>query len=103
MTLMLQVLPPGIAIPVHGAFQSVSNGWRVWLFRENIQWLIILRFGLPLPFGIFVGLWIFQELPKGLLQVFIGVFILSALILQSIEFCDKRNFRSGFSCPQGSS
>ena len=101
LTLMLQFLPLGVAIPVHGAVQSVSNGWRVWLFRENIQWAIMLRFGLSLPLGICIGLWFFQELPNGFLQLFIGVFILSTLILQSVEFFRQKEFPLSFFVPIG--
>ncbi|MEE2688950.1 MAG: sulfite exporter TauE/SafE family protein [Pseudomonadota bacterium] len=78
--LMLQFMPPGVAIPVHGAVQTFANGWRVWLLRESLLWPIIIRFALPMPIGIAAGLWLFQELPKEWVQVLIGCFILLTLL-----------------------
>ena len=83
--LMLQFMPPGVAIPVHGAVQSFANGWRVWLLRESLLWPIILRFGLPMPIGIAAGLWLFQELPKEWVQVLIGCFILFTLFSHGLS------------------
>ena len=85
LALMLQFMPPAAAIPVHGAVQSFSNGWRVWLLRENMQWPIILRFGIPMPLGIAAGLWLFQEMPKEWVQVMIGGFILLTLFSHGLK------------------
>ena len=85
LALMLQFMPPAAAIPVHGAVQSFSNGWRVWLLRENMQWPIILRFGIPMPLGIAAGLWLFQEMPKEWVQVLIGGFILLTLFSHGLK------------------
>ena len=76
LALMLQFMTPGAAIPIHGAMQTVANGWRIWLLRENMLWPIILRFGIPMPIGIAAGLWLFQEMPKEWVQILIGGFIL---------------------------
>ena len=85
LALMLQFMPPAAAIPVHGAVQSFSNGWRVWLLRENMQWPIILRFSIPMPLGIAAGLWLFQEMPKEWVQVLIGGFILLTLFSHGLK------------------
>ena len=43
--IMLQVLSPAAAIPVHGAVQLASNTTRVYLLWRHMHWPIILRFG----------------------------------------------------------
>ena len=85
LALMLQFLTPGVAIPIHGALQSVANGWRIWLLREAMLWPIILRFGIPMPIGIAAGLWLFQALPKEWVQILIGGFILTTLFVQGLK------------------
>ena len=90
--LMLQFMPPGVAIPVHGAVQIFANGWRVWLLRETLIWPIILRFGLPMPIGIAAGLWLFQELPQEWVQVLIGCFILLTLFSHGLSSFQGKQF-----------
>ena len=90
LALMLQFMPPAAAIPIHGAVQLVANGWRIWLLRENMLWPIILRFGVPMPFGIAAGLWLFQGLPKEWVQALIGSFILITLATQGLKALRNR-------------
>ena len=90
LALMLQFMAPAAAIPIHGAVQFVANGWRIWLLSENMLWPIILRFGLPMPFGIAAGLWLFQGLPKEWVQALIGSFILITLATQGLESLRNR-------------
>ena len=47
---MLQFMNPAEAIPVHGVIQLSSNLTRVWLLRKYVNWKIILKFSLLLPF-----------------------------------------------------
>jgi uncharacterized protein len=76
---MLQFYPPAAAIPLHGAVQLVSNGWRVVLFKDSISWPLGLRFMALLPLGVVVGLWFFQGLPVAAIQVLIGLVVLASL------------------------
>jgi uncharacterized protein len=76
---MLIFYPPAAAIPLHGAVQLVSNGWRVVLFREHIAWRIGLRFMVLLPAGVVVGLWFFQGLPSAAIQILIGLVVAGSL------------------------
>ena len=101
LALMLQFMPPAAAIPVHGAVQSFSNGWRVWLLRENMQWPIILRFGIPMPLGIAAGLWLFQEMPKEWVQVLIGGFILLTLFSHGLKSLRDRELPLSLFIPSG--
>ena len=78
--LLLQVLPPAAAIPVHGVVQLASNTTRVWLLWHHMSWLVILRFCAPMPFGVALGLLLFQGLPTEAVQILIGVFVLLSLV-----------------------
>ena len=58
---MLQFMNPAEAIPVHGVIQLSSNLTRVLLLRKYVNWKIIFKFSLLLPFGVYLGLKIFQS------------------------------------------
>jgi uncharacterized membrane protein YfcA len=76
---LLLFYPPASAIPLHGAVQLVSNGWRVVLFKDTIAWRIGLRFMALLPVGVAVGLWFFQGLPAAAIQLLIGGVVAASL------------------------
>ncbi|MFW5679431.1 MAG: sulfite exporter TauE/SafE family protein [Pseudomonadota bacterium] len=82
--LMLQVMPPAVAIPVHGAVQLASNTTRVWLLRHHLAWPIIVRFAALMPLGVALGLRAFQGLPTEVVQMLIGGFILLSLAARRI-------------------
>ena len=82
---MLQFMNPAEAIPVHGAIQLTSNLTRAWLLRKFVNWEIIFKFSLLLPFGIFLGLKIFQNIDSDNIKILIGIFILLALGLQNLR------------------
>ena len=83
--LMLQVLPPTAAIPVHGVVQLASNTTRVWLLWHHMSWPVILRFCALIPFGVALGLLLFQGLPTEAVQILIGIFVLLSLVTQLIK------------------
>jgi uncharacterized membrane protein YfcA len=83
---MLQFMNPAEAIPVHGVIQFSSNLTRTWLLRKFVNWSIVIRFSLLLPIGVYIGLQIFQNMNSDNIKNIIGIFILSALILQNIKF-----------------
>ena len=60
--IMLQLMSPAAAIPVHGAVQLASNTMRVWLLWKHMAWPIIFRFAALMPFGVWIGLELFQGL-----------------------------------------
>lgn len=90
--LMLLFMPPAAAIPAHGVVQLASNTWRVWLFRKHMAWPLIIRFSALMPFGVALGLWLFQEMPKELVQVLIGFFVLLTLFLRHLKRFAPREF-----------
>ena len=83
--LMLQVMSPAAAIPVHGVVQLASNTTRVFLFWSHMAWPIIARFASLMPFGVALGLWLFQGLPKEVIQILIGCVVLLTLATRELE------------------
>jgi uncharacterized protein len=88
--LMLQVMPPAVAIPVHGVVQLASNVSRVWMLWEHMAWPIIIRFALLLPFGVALGLWLFTGLGADNIQMLIGCFVLFTLCLRHLKVMKGR-------------
>ena len=76
MAIMLQIMPPAAAIPVHGVVHLASNITRCWLLGKHMSWPIIIRFALLLPVGAAVGLWLFQGLSVETVRIIIGLFVL---------------------------
>lgn len=83
--IMLQVMSPAAAIPVHGAVQLASNVTRSWLFRRQMAWPIIIRFSALMPFGVALGLLLFQGLPTEVIQILIGIFVLLSLVTRQLR------------------
>lgn len=83
--IMLQMMAPAAAIPVHGAVQLASNTTRVILFRRHMAWPIILRFASLMPFGVWLGLALFQGLPPEVIQILIGCFVLISLATRQLD------------------
>lgn len=82
--IMLQVMSPAAAIPVHGAVQLASNTTRVYLLWRHLHWPIIIRFAVAMPPGVWLGLALFQGLPVEAVQILIGCFVLISLAARQI-------------------
>lgn len=75
---MLLILPPLVAIPLHGVIQLASNGSRTLIQREHVRTGIVWRYALLLlPLG-WLGLLVAQRLPESGLRAAIGIFVLIA-------------------------
>jgi uncharacterized membrane protein YfcA len=73
---LLLKLEPGIAIPVHGIVQLVSNASRAWFLREHVRRKYIIPFALPLlPAGA-LGVALLGFLPPAVGKMLIGTFVL---------------------------
>lgn len=90
--LMLLFMPPAVAIPAHGVVQLASNTWRVWLFRKDMVWPIIIRFSLLMPLGVWLGTWLIQVTASELVQVLIGCFVLLTLFLRQLKRFAPKEF-----------
>ena len=42
---LLLFLPVPVAMVFHGVIQITANGWRSWLWREHINWRVVVQFG----------------------------------------------------------
>ncbi len=84
LAVLLQFMPPGAAIPFHGAIHTVSNAWRVWLFRRQLAWRLIWRFALLMPVGAALGLLLFRGLSAEVIKLLIGCFILFSLFTRQL-------------------
>ena len=76
LAVLVSVVPPLIALPVHGIVQIGSNAGRAGLMREHIRWDIFGPFAWGSLLGIVAGALVFVTLPTTTLQILLGVFIL---------------------------
>ena len=82
--IMLQVMSPAAAIPVHGVVQLASNTTRVWLLWQHMAWPVIFRCAAFMPLGVWLGLELFQGLSTETIQILIGCFVLISLAARQI-------------------
>lgn len=75
-TVLLQILPPAVVIPLHGVVQAGSNLGRTYAIRESVAWPIVKLFAIGALAGVVVASLIFISLPGRLLMVLLGAFIL---------------------------
>ena len=93
---MLQFINPLVAIPIHGTVQLTSNIARVFLFRKYLVWKLIIPFCMFLPFGVYLGLTIFQNLDSQKIKFLIGTFIISTIVFQNIKKNKKVRIPNNF-------
>ena len=68
-------------VPIYAAVMIVSTGSRSVLFRKHINWKIASRYILGLLPGACLGIYVFQLLPKDIIKLSMGVFIMVAIFL----------------------
>jgi len=68
-------------VPIYAVVMIVSSGSRTILFYPHINWQIVYRYTLGLLPGALLGIYVFQLLPKDLIKLSMGVFILVAIFL----------------------
>lgn len=78
LALLLLVVEPAVAIPVHAAIQVVSNGTRTVIRRHDVDWSIVVRASaLLLPAGA-ITVSLVVRTPEAVLQALIAVTVLVA-------------------------
>lgn len=78
LALLLLVVEPAVAIPVHAAIQVVSNATRTVIRRHDVDWSIVVRASLLLlPAGAVTVAFVVRA-PESLLQALIAVTVLVA-------------------------
>ena len=80
--LMLYMIPAGNVVAVHGCIQLVSNFARVVLFWRHMHWPVIVRFVIPMPAGVYLGLHIYEMMDQDSLQLVIASFVLLSLVIR---------------------
>lgn len=73
MGVLALILPVSSAMVVHGAVQSVSNGWRAILLRKWISWCILGIYLAGSAAAVAVLLWLTFELDKAWLFIVLGL------------------------------
>lgn len=68
-------------VPIYATVMIVSSGSRTVLFYKNINWGIVFRYTLGLLPGAFLGIFIFQLLPKDIIKLAMGIFIMVMIFL----------------------
>jgi uncharacterized membrane protein YfcA len=68
-------------VPLHSALMIISNSARIVLFFKNINWRIVGFYSMGLLPGALLGIYIFRLLPKDIIKLSMGVFILAAILM----------------------
>lgn len=76
LAIMGQVMPPVALIPIHGLAQLGSNSGRAALLHSHINWRTVLYFVLGAIPGAIIAALIVIQLPLGILQLSVALFIL---------------------------
>ncbi|MDF1791863.1 MAG: sulfite exporter TauE/SafE family protein [Thalassobaculaceae bacterium] len=81
---MASVVPPAALIPVHGLVQLGSNSGRALLFHRYIRRSIVIWFLLGAAVGVTVGAQVAVRLPREVLLVVVGGFVLVTTWMPSL-------------------
>lgn len=68
-------------VPIYATVMMVSSGVRSAFFYKFINWRIVFRYSLGLLPGAFLGIFIFQLLPKDIIKLAMGIFIMLMIFL----------------------
>lgn len=98
---LLMFVAPARAIPLHGMVQLTANLTRFTLIRRHVCWPLVFRFGLLMAPGGALGMWVFQGMSERVIQVVIGLFILTTLLLREVRFVRERDFPRWVFIPLG--
>ena len=66
-------------VPLFAVVMAISNSTRIILFFKHINWRIFGYYTLGLLPGALLGIYIFRLLPKDLITLMMGIFILLAI------------------------
>lgn len=79
LTVLLQILPVALVIPLHGLIQLGSNTGRSWNMRSSVCVPILRWFALGAIVGVVAASLVFVTLPTRWLTITLGLFILWSL------------------------
>lgn len=114
MGVLLTLLPVATAMILHGVMQATSNGWRAFLWRENIVWPLVVRYlgGLVIAGALFAAVRFAPSQAVALIGLGISPFIVLAIpqryVIQAEDryaseicgfICTASQFITGVSAP----
>ena len=79
LTVMVSFLPPIIVLPVHGVIQLGSNGGRMAVMRQHVDWWIWGFFAIGSILGVILAGQVFINLSLEVLRAVLGLFVLYAV------------------------
>lgn len=79
LTVMVSFLPPIIVLPVHGVIQLGSNGGRLAVMRQHVDWRIWGFFAIGSIVGVILAGQVFINLSLEVLRALLGLFVLYAV------------------------
>jgi uncharacterized membrane protein YfcA len=79
LTVMVSFLPPIIVLPVHGVIQLGSNGGRMAVMRQHVDWRIWGYFAIGSILGVILAGQVFINLSLEVLRAVLGLFVLYAV------------------------
>lgn len=89
LAVMASLLPPAALIPVHGAIQFGSNVNRALIMQKHTFWPPVAAFGLGSVAGVGIGGAIVVDLPAGVVQAGVGLFVLWSVLRKPPQWLIK--------------
>ncbi len=80
LAIMTLFLPLTTVIPLHGVIQAGSNLSRLALMLRHVDWRVVAAFSLGTGVGVAAGSQLLIQLPDGLAELVLGLFILWSLL-----------------------
>jgi uncharacterized protein len=85
LAIVAAILPPEIAIPIHGWINGVSSGFRAWNLRQSINWEYFSIFCIFSLLASSLATYYLIQINTHYLQIFIGTFIILSTILNKLS------------------
>ncbi|MCK8516890.1 sulfite exporter TauE/SafE family protein [Methylonatrum kenyense] len=79
LAMMTLFLPIATVIPLHGVIQAGSNLSRLALLLQHVDWRSVIAFAVGTLLGTFAASLVLIELPEGLPELILGLFIVWSL------------------------
>lgn len=95
LAILAAILPAAALIPVHGVVQLGSNLSRAGLLARHVQRGPLLWFGIGTAIGALAGGAIAVDLPAGLIQAGVGVFVLWSVFASPPKWLTRMTLVSG--------
>lgn len=89
LAVIAQFRVPAVAIPIHGAIQLVSNGFRTVLLRRDVAWRAVAYGSILIVPAALIGVRVATELPADATRVAMAIFILVATWRPSVLGWDR--------------